>query len=58
LPCVWICRLEVGRKGGAGGPVGRRERVVEIVEGARVEGWNVDLVATVLIEGVETFVSE
>jgi hypothetical protein len=42
----------VGRKGGAGGPVGRRERVVEIVEGARVEGWNVDLVATVLIEGV------
>jgi hypothetical protein len=49
LPWVWIWRLEVGRKGGVGG---RRERVVEIVEGASVEGVNVVFVATVAIEGV------
>jgi hypothetical protein len=49
FPWVWICRLEVGRNGGVGA---RRERVVEIVEGARVEGVKVVFEPTVVIEGV------
>jgi hypothetical protein len=47
LPCVWICRVEVGRKGGVGG---RRERVVETVleVGRMVEGVRV---VVVVIDG-------
>jgi hypothetical protein len=48
FPAVWICSEEVGRNGGVGG---RRERVVEIDDGATVEDVMVFLVATVSSEG-------
>jgi hypothetical protein len=48
FPAVWICSEEVGRNGGVGG---RRERAVEIDDGATVEDVMVVLVATVSSEG-------
>jgi hypothetical protein len=48
FPAVWICNEEVGRNGGVGG---RRERDVEIDDGATVEDVVVVLVAKVSIEG-------
>ena len=48
FPAVWICNEEVGRNGGVGG---RRERFVEIDDGATVEDVMVVLVATVSTEG-------
>ena len=44
FPAVWIWSVDVGMKGAE---VGRRDCVVEIVEGARVEGASV-----LVIEGV------
>jgi hypothetical protein len=38
FPVVWIWRVEVGRNGAGGA---RRKRVVEIVEGASVDGASV-----------------
>jgi hypothetical protein len=46
---VWICRLEVRRNGGVGT---RRERVVEMLEGARVKGVKVVFVPTIVIKGI------
>ncbi len=48
FPAVWICNEEVGRNGGVGG---RRERDVEIEDGATVEDVVVVLVASVSLEG-------